>query len=46
MMGTGAALTYRAYVRSPRGGELPIIGADNSATKWSRPSLMVLPPSP
>ena len=31
-VGTGAALTYRAYVGSPRGGELPIIRADNSAT--------------
>ena len=32
VVGTGAALTYRAYVGSPRSGELPIIGADNSAT--------------
>ena len=31
VVGTGAALTYRAYVGSPRGGELPIIRADNSA---------------
>ena len=30
--GTGAALTYRTYVGSPRSGEPPIIGADNSAT--------------
>jgi len=32
LVGTGAAITYRAYVVSPRGGELPIIRADNSAT--------------
>ena len=32
LVGTGAALTYRAYVGSPRSGELPIIRADNSAT--------------
>jgi hypothetical protein len=32
LVGTGAALTYRAYVASPRGGELPIVRADNSAT--------------
>ena len=32
VVGTGAALTYRAYVGSPRSGELPIIRADNSAT--------------
>jgi len=33
LVGTGAALAYRTYVGSPRGGELPIIRADNSATK-------------
>jgi len=33
VVGTGAALAYRTYVGSPRGGELPIITADNSATK-------------
>jgi hypothetical protein len=32
LVGTGATLTYRAYVASPRGGELPIVRADNSAT--------------
>ena len=33
VVGTGAALAYRTYVGSPRSGEPPIIGADNSATK-------------
>ena len=33
VVGTGAALTYRTYVGSPRSGEPPIITADNSATK-------------
>ena len=32
LVGAGAALTYRAYVASPRGGELPIVRADNSTT--------------
>ena len=31
--GTGAALAYRTYVGTPRSGEPPTIGADNSATK-------------
>lgn len=33
VVGTGAAFAYRTYVGSPRGGEPPIIKADNSPTK-------------
>ena len=33
VVGTGAAFAYRTYVGSPRGGEPPIIRADNSPTK-------------
>ena len=33
VVGTGAALAYRTYVGTPRSGEPPTIGADNSATK-------------
>jgi hypothetical protein len=33
VVGTGAAFAYRSYVGSPRGGEPPIIRADNSPTK-------------
>jgi hypothetical protein len=33
VVGTGAALTYRTYVGSPRSGETPIIRADISQTK-------------
>jgi len=32
LVGAGAALTYRAYVASPRGSDLPIVRTDNSAT--------------
>jgi cell division protein FtsN len=33
VLGTGAALAYRTFVGSPRGGEPPIIRADTSPTK-------------
>ncbi|MCP4619634.1 MAG: SPOR domain-containing protein [Bradyrhizobium sp.] len=33
VLGTGAAFAYRSFMGSPRGGEPPIIKADNSPTK-------------